>query len=69
MFNNEDSIRGRLLDMLQAKSFSWIKNKVNGCAFSFNEWKVNPVECAVFGKRYKRLLKLFHKQQKGKATD
>ncbi|GKV27151.1 hypothetical protein SLEP1_g36354 [Rubroshorea leprosula] len=64
VFDNEAIIRGRLLDMIQAKSFLWIKNKVNGCAFSFNEWKVNPVACALSMRSHKQAMKLFHKQQK-----
>ncbi|GKU89472.1 hypothetical protein SLEP1_g3604 [Rubroshorea leprosula] len=64
VFDNEAVIRGRLLDMIQAKSFLWIKNKVNGCAFSFNEWKVNPVACALSMRSHKQAMKLFLKQQK-----
>ncbi|GLT87099.1 hypothetical protein SLE2022_051990 [Rubroshorea leprosula] len=69
VFNSGDNIRGRLVDMVQAKSFFWIKNKIQGCVFSFHEWKLNPVECASSMRRYKRELKLVHKQQKGMATE
>ncbi|GKV02234.1 hypothetical protein SLEP1_g14693 [Rubroshorea leprosula] len=69
VFNNGNNIRGRLLEMIQAKSFFWIKNKVQGCVCSFHEWKVNPVGCALSMRRYKRELKLFRKQQKGSATE
>ncbi|GKV46066.1 hypothetical protein SLEP1_g53078 [Rubroshorea leprosula] len=68
VFNNENNIRGRLMEMVQAKSFFWIKNKIHGCVFSFHEWKVKPVECALSVRKYKQMQKLFHKQQKGMGT-
>ncbi|GLT90129.1 hypothetical protein SLE2022_080780 [Rubroshorea leprosula] len=49
---------------ISAEEKQWIKNKVNGCAFSFNEWKVNPVACALSMRSHKQAMKLFHKQQK-----
>ncbi|GKV02160.1 hypothetical protein SLEP1_g14627 [Rubroshorea leprosula] len=68
VFNNGNNIRGRLMDMVQAKSFFWIKNKIHGCVFSFHEWKLKPVECALSVRKYKQMQKLFHKQQKGMGT-
>ncbi|GKU96326.1 hypothetical protein SLEP1_g9574 [Rubroshorea leprosula] len=41
VFNNGNNIRGRLMEMVQAKSFFWIKNKIHGCVFSFHEWKAS----------------------------
>ncbi|GKV33389.1 hypothetical protein SLEP1_g41906 [Rubroshorea leprosula] len=68
VFNNGKNIRGRLMEMVQAKSFFWIKNKIHGCVFSFHEWKIKPVECALSVRKYKQMQKLFHKQQKGRGT-
>ncbi|GKV16991.1 hypothetical protein SLEP1_g27551 [Rubroshorea leprosula] len=65
VFQNGNNIRGRLMDMVQAKSFFWIKTKIHGCVFSFHEWKVKPVECDLSVRKYKQMQKLFHKQQKG----
>ncbi|GKV34384.1 hypothetical protein SLEP1_g42759 [Rubroshorea leprosula] len=61
VFKNYGSLQECLLDKVQMKSFFWIKNKVDGCAFSLYEWQMNPIECALAIKRHKRLLKSFQK--------
>ncbi|GKV02142.1 hypothetical protein SLEP1_g14612 [Rubroshorea leprosula] len=47
VFNDSMSMGEHLVDRIQMKSFLWIKNKVDGCVFSFYEWKEHPVDYAV----------------------
>ncbi|GLT38130.1 hypothetical protein SLA2020_123960 [Shorea laevis] len=63
VFGSARDHREQILERIQAKSFFWIKHKVAGCAFSYSQWQLNPVECAAEVKRHKRCLKLFLKQQ------
>ncbi|GKV49874.1 hypothetical protein SLEP1_g56597 [Rubroshorea leprosula] len=35
----------RLFELIQLRSFHWIKNKSNRCFFSFLDWIQNPLEC------------------------
>ncbi|GKV36371.1 hypothetical protein SLEP1_g44512 [Rubroshorea leprosula] len=62
VFQNYGSMQECLLDKIQMKSFFWVKNKVRGCAFSLYEWQMNPIDCALAVRRYKRMLKSFQKQ-------
>ncbi|GKV43443.1 hypothetical protein SLEP1_g50732 [Rubroshorea leprosula] len=55
--------REHMLELIQDKSFFWIRNKVEGCVFSFVQWQNNPVECARELSRFKRSLKAFKKQK------
>ncbi|GLT32893.1 hypothetical protein SLA2020_075240 [Shorea laevis] len=63
VFGGEGDFKEQLLDMIQSKSFFWIKHKTVGGAFSFSQWQLNPVECAKETQKYKRCLKAFHHQQ------
>ncbi|GKV32613.1 hypothetical protein SLEP1_g41207 [Rubroshorea leprosula] len=35
----------RILDSIQSKSFFWLKNKEQGCSFSYTDWILRPLEC------------------------
>ncbi|GKV50261.1 hypothetical protein SLEP1_g56973 [Rubroshorea leprosula] len=61
VFRKDEGIPENLLDRMQVKTFVWIKTKVNGCVFSFHEWKSCPMECAMSIKNYKRIRKQFYK--------
>ncbi|GLT44088.1 hypothetical protein SLA2020_180050 [Shorea laevis] len=63
VFKSHGEIRAQLLELIQQKSYVWIKNKVKGCVFSLAQWQSHPGECAKEMKSYKRSLKLFTKQQ------
>ncbi|GLT31251.1 hypothetical protein SLA2020_059990 [Shorea laevis] len=64
VFGRGGEFKEQLLEMIQAKSFSWVKMNVAGCVFSFFQWKFNLRDCATAIKRHKRCLKLFHRQHK-----
>ncbi|GKV44007.1 hypothetical protein SLEP1_g51236 [Rubroshorea leprosula] len=66
VFQKHGDFREQLLEVIQGKSFFWIRNKVEGCVFSFVQWQNNPVECAKELSRYKKSLKIF-KQQQGRC--
>ncbi|GKV11209.1 hypothetical protein SLEP1_g22480 [Rubroshorea leprosula] len=63
VFRSNGEFKEQLLELIQVKSYFWIKYKVNGCALSLAQWQSNPRECAMELKRYKRSLKVFTKQQ------
>ncbi|GKV46638.1 hypothetical protein SLEP1_g53612 [Rubroshorea leprosula] len=63
VFQQHGDIREQLLELIQDKSYLWIRNKVEGSVFSFVQWQKNPVECARELTRYKRSLKVFKQQQ------
>ncbi|GKV13497.1 hypothetical protein SLEP1_g24497 [Rubroshorea leprosula] len=63
-WRSNGDFRKQLLELIQVKSYFWIKNKVNGCVFPLAQWQSNPKECAMELKCYKRSLKLFTKHQK-----
>ncbi|GLT38797.1 hypothetical protein SLA2020_130200 [Shorea laevis] len=63
LFRNIGDIRQQLLEMIQVKSYLWIRNKVAGCAFQLAQWQGNPVECAKELKKFKKSKKMFNQQQ------
>ncbi|GKV02912.1 hypothetical protein SLEP1_g15289 [Rubroshorea leprosula] len=63
VFRNNGEMKEQLLELIQVKSYLWIRNKVNGCVFSLAQWQSNPKECAKELKSFKKSLKLFTKQQ------
>ncbi|GKV49628.1 hypothetical protein SLEP1_g56369 [Rubroshorea leprosula] len=60
VFKGDVVLKEGLLDMIQEKTFLWVKNKVQGCVFSVWDWKLNPNECAVAMRNHKRMQKEFH---------
>ncbi|GKV13379.1 hypothetical protein SLEP1_g24388 [Rubroshorea leprosula] len=62
-YRSNGDFREQLLELIQVKSYFWIRNKVNGSVFSLAQWQSNPRECAMELKCYKRYLKLFTKHQ------
>ncbi|GKV36624.1 hypothetical protein SLEP1_g44732 [Rubroshorea leprosula] len=63
VFRSNEDLGDQLLELIQVKSYFWIRNKVNGSVFSLAQWQSNPTECAMELKSYKRSLKEFHKNQ------
>ncbi|GLT77859.1 hypothetical protein SLA2020_494140 [Shorea laevis] len=61
IFKSNGVIRAQLLELIQQKSYVWIKNKVKEWVFSLAQWQSDPGECAKELKSYKRSLKLFTK--------
>ncbi|GKV51072.1 hypothetical protein SLEP1_g57750 [Rubroshorea leprosula] len=59
------SFKEKLLDMVQIKSFSWIKSKNTSAMFSFHEWTGDPVACALEVRRHKKELKRYLKLKQG----
>ncbi|GKU93958.1 hypothetical protein SLEP1_g7507 [Rubroshorea leprosula] len=65
VFQHNGSFKEKLLDMVQIKSFSWIKSKHTGVMFSFHEWTGDPVACALEVRRHKKELKRYLKLKQG----
>ncbi|GLT30957.1 hypothetical protein SLA2020_057280 [Shorea laevis] len=63
IFKSIGDIRDRLLEMIQVKSYLWVKNKRAGGAFQLAQWQSIPVECAKELKKFKKSLKMFKQQQ------
>ncbi|GLT99814.1 hypothetical protein SLE2022_172280 [Rubroshorea leprosula] len=63
VFRSNEDLGDRLLELIQVKSYFWIRNKVSGSVFSLIQWQSNPTACAMELKSYKRSLKEFHKNQ------
>ncbi|GLT35523.1 hypothetical protein SLA2020_099690 [Shorea laevis] len=63
VFQHNEGIKEKLLDMVRIKSFNWIKVKATGATFSFYEWMVDPVACALVVRRHKKALQLYLKQK------
>ncbi|GLT34080.1 hypothetical protein SLA2020_086230 [Shorea laevis] len=59
VFGRGGELKEKLVDMIQVKSFFWVKLKVPDCAFLFSQWQLNPAECTIEIKRQKKCLKLF----------
>ncbi|GKV52014.1 hypothetical protein SLEP1_g58623 [Rubroshorea leprosula] len=45
IFKDLDVEENGLLEMVQMRSYQWIRSKTKFCAFSFPEWQLNPKEC------------------------
>ncbi|GLT36475.1 hypothetical protein SLA2020_108500 [Shorea laevis] len=58
--------RDDLVEMIQAKTFFWIKNYLQGCVFSLVDWKINPVETAAAIRKNKSMLKEFRMNINGR---
>ncbi|GLT33473.1 hypothetical protein SLA2020_080610 [Shorea laevis] len=63
LFRDNGDMRHQLLEMIQVKSYFWIRNKVAGCAFQLAQWQGNPVECAKELMNFKKSKKMFNQQQ------
>ncbi|GLT78956.1 hypothetical protein SLA2020_504730 [Shorea laevis] len=63
LFRNNGDVREQLLEMIQVKSYFWIRNKVAMCAFQLAQWQGNPIECARELKKFKKSLKMFNQQK------
>ncbi|GLT58784.1 hypothetical protein SLA2020_316500 [Shorea laevis] len=64
VFQNHEVFREQWLELIQCKSYFWIRNRVEGSVFSLAQWQNNPVECARELNQYKKSLKLFRQQQR-----
>ncbi|GKV47438.1 hypothetical protein SLEP1_g54342 [Rubroshorea leprosula] len=53
--------RDDLVEMIQAKTFFWIKNYLQGCVFSLVDWKINPVEAAAAIRKNNTMLKEYRR--------
>ncbi|GKV32434.1 hypothetical protein SLEP1_g41043 [Rubroshorea leprosula] len=58
--------RDDLVEMIQAKTFFWIKNYLQGYVFSLVDWKINPVETAADIRKNKSMLKEFCRNINGR---
>ncbi|GKV25759.1 hypothetical protein SLEP1_g35153 [Rubroshorea leprosula] len=45
VFGAGERFEEQILDSIQFKSFFWLKNKEQGCSFSFTYWMLRPLEC------------------------
>ncbi|GKV26097.1 hypothetical protein SLEP1_g35450 [Rubroshorea leprosula] len=45
LFRGKEVESGRLLELVQVRSFKWIKGKRRGSLFTVSDWILNPVSC------------------------
>ncbi|GKV25593.1 hypothetical protein SLEP1_g35004 [Rubroshorea leprosula] len=45
IFNGKEADKGRLLELVQLRSFSWLKGRKKGCLFPLSDWIQDPASC------------------------
>ncbi|GKV09841.1 hypothetical protein SLEP1_g21281 [Rubroshorea leprosula] len=65
VFRSEGMSEEQLFESIQAKSFSWLKNKEPGCVFSYTDWMLRPRECREAIVQHRKNLKSARNLQSG----
>ncbi|GKV05277.1 hypothetical protein SLEP1_g17307 [Rubroshorea leprosula] len=45
IFQEKEPNKMRLLELVQIRTFRWLKSRKGGCVFSLSDWLHNPVDC------------------------